>query len=318
MPLLFSLRNMRAYWIGKRDGRSFASKHASLAYLTPSPFPQELAERFRRWTEGLVRRYLRQRARLEERLEVVRHQRKALARVVGQDEPTPEVFAHMWGYAGRYGLLGAVLFAELVYNKLAMDTLELSQLEAYIVASIATLVMFWLGHEAGNQFRKGNLPMALGMAVLPALMAVSFAVLRTEFTRRMAQINGDPLPSPWALPALLVLGLALVAFTFFLGYKSPHEREALMRKLFLTARKERRLAERLAALHRHTERTLDQLLAHYREEVAAYWRGFARAWPAWDPAPEFVGFVPPLNRPELPPLTHEAPSDPLTEEVRAG
>lgn len=55
--------------------------------------------------EGLARRYLAKRAKLEERLALVRHQRKALEKVVGQDEPTPEVFG---GYHFRYGLLGLV------------------------------------------------------------------------------------------------------------------------------------------------------------------------------------------------------------------
>ncbi|PZA06183.1 MULTISPECIES: hypothetical protein [unclassified Meiothermus] len=312
--MLTRLRILRAYWIGHRDSKALAKKHASLAYLTPNPYPGQLKERFGHWMEGVVRRYLSRRGHLEERLNQVRHQRKALERIVGQDEPTPEVFAHVWGYAGRYGLLAMVFFAELVFNKLAMDTLELSQMEAYIVAFIATLTMFWLGHEAGNQYRKGHPLLAAGTAVFPVLIAVTFAVLRAEFSRRMAEVQGDPLPSPWTLPALLILGLGLVAFTFFLGYKSPHERESLMRRLFLTARAERRLWARLQALHRSTERTLDQLLAYYREIVAAYWRGFARAWPRWDPAPEFVGYVPPLNRPALPPLDLEPPTDPLTRE----
>lgn len=301
MSFLASLRNMRAYWFGRRDGKALAKKHASLAYLTTPPFPQELAQRYRRGMEALLHRYQKLRGRLEARLLHVRSQRQALERVVGADEPTPEVFAHMWFEWGRRGLLGTVFGAELVYNKLAMDTLELSQLEAYVVAGIATLVMFWMGHEAGNQFRKANLPLTLFMAAVPVAMAATFAFLRFEFTRRMAVINGDPSPQAWALVALLVLGLGLVAFTFFLGYKTPHERELLLRRYFALKNRERVLKGRLVFLHEVTRRQVEYQGARFREEVAAYWRGFAKAWPNWDPAPEFVGALPPLEAPRMPP-----------------
>lgn len=309
MSLLESLRNMRAHGFGRRDAKVLARKHATLAYLAPPPFPQELAERYRRSMEALLYHYQKARAALEDRLLRVRSQRQALERVVGGDEPTPEVFAHMWGEWGRRGLLGMVFLAELVYNKLAMDTLELSQLEAYIVSSIATLVMFWMGHEAGNQYRKGQALLAGLMGAVPLLMAGTFAFLRFEFTRRMAVIAGDPAPGAWTLVALLVLGLGLVAFTFFLGYKTPHERELLMRRYYLLRHKERVLKGRLFHLHERTRRHLDYLAARYREEVAAFWRGFARAWPTWDPAPEFVGALPALEAPRMPP----APEPPEAE-----
>lgn len=310
MGLLPSFRNMRAYWFGRRDGRAFAKKHASLAYLATPPFPQELAQRYRRAMEALLYRYQRQRAKLEDRLLKVRTQRQSLERVVGGDEPTPEVFAHMWGEWGRRGLLGSVFVAELVYNKLAMDTLELSQIEAYIVSSIATLVMFWMGHEAGNHYRKGNYPLALFMGTVPLAMAGTFAFLRFEFTRRMAAIAGDPPPQAWALAALLVLGIGLVAFTFFLGYKTPHERELLMRRYYWLKNKEHMIKGRLNYLHEITRRHLEYEGARYREEVAAFWRGFARSWPNWDPAPEFVGALPALEAPRMPP-----PPEPVTLEA---
>lgn len=311
MSLLATLRNMRAYRFGAKDSRAFSKKHASLAYLATPPFPKELAERYHRAMAALIHRYQAQRGKLERRLTQVQHLRQAMERVVGQDNPTPEVFVHMWAAWGRYGLLGTVFLAELVYNKLAADTLEVNQLEAYIIAFIATLVMFWMGHEAGNYLRKGNPGMSVAMAVLPVLVAVSFAFLRVDFTRRMAQISGDP-ASPLALPALLVLGLGLVAFTFFLGYRAPHEREVLLRRYLGQKRQEKLLMARMRHLHHRTEQHLDYLLARYREEVAAYWRGFARSWPAWDPAPEFVGALPPLDPPRLPP----APPGPETLETR--
>ncbi len=276
------------------------------------PFPKELAERYRRAMEALVHRYQARRAKLEKRLLQVRHMRQAMERVVGQDTPTPEVFVHMLASWGRYALLGVVFLAELVYNKLAADTLEVNQLEAYIVAFIATLVMFWMGHEAGNFLRKGNPVMTVAMAVLPVLMAVAFAFLRVDFTRRMAEINGDP-QNPLALPALLMLGLGLVAFTFFLGYRAPHEREVLLRRYLEHRSREKALMAKLLHLHHGALRHLDYLGARYREEVAAYWRGFARAWPTWDPAPEFVGALPPLDPPRLPP----APPGPETLEAQA-
>lgn len=311
MSQLATLRNVRAYRFGGKDGKAFSKKHASLAYLAVPPFPKELAERYRRAMEALVHRYQAQRGKLEKKLIQVRHLRQAMERVVGQDNPTPEVFVHMWAAWGRYGLLGVVFLAELVFNKLAADTLEVNQLEAYIIAFIATLVMFWMGHEAGNLLRKGNLGMSAAMAVLPVLMAVVFALLRVDFTRRMAQINGDP-TSPLALPALLLLGLGLVAFTFFLGYRAPHEREVLLRRYLAQRRQEKVLMARMQHLHHKTERQLDYLGTRYREEVAAYWRGFARSWPAWDPAPEFVGALPPLDPPRLPP----APPGPEALETR--
>ncbi|RDI95501.1 hypothetical protein DV704_06360 [Meiothermus sp. QL-1] len=309
MGLLATLRNIRAYWYGGRDSKRLSRKHASLAYLSPPAFPQELAQRYRRAMEALLYRYHRKRAKLEQRLLQVRTQRQALEGVVGKDEPTPEVFAHMWAEWGRRGLITAVFSAELVYNKLAMDTLELSQLEAYVVSAIATLVMFWMGHEAGNQFRKGAYVLASVMGLIPLAMAATFAFLRFEFTRRMALIAGDPAPGTWALVALLVLGLGLVAFTVFLGYKTPHERELLLRRYYLLQNQEKLLSSRLFFLHQQTQRHLDYLGARFREEVAAYWRGFSRAWPNWDPAPEFTGALPPLEPPRLPP-SPEPPEPP--------
>ena len=302
MSVLASLRNMRAYWFGRADGRALAKKDASLAYLTAPQFVQELAKRYQRAMEGLLYRYRRLRGRLEERLSRLVLQRQELEKLVGSQEATPEVFAHMWAEWGRRGLLALIFAAEMVYNKLAMDTLELSQLEAYIVSFIATLVVFWMAHEAGNQFRKGKLPLSLFMASFPLLMTLSFAGLRFEFTRRMAQIAGDPAPTPWALVALLLLGVGLIAFTFFLGYKTPHEGEILMRRYHLLRLREEALKRRLQTLHHRTQQHLNYLLARYQEEVAAYWRGFSRAWPRWDPAPEFVGALPHLEAPKLPPL----------------
>ena len=308
--MLNGFRVLRSYWVGRRDGKALSRKHASLAYLTPNPYPEQLKEWFRRWMEGLARRYLAKRAKLEERLALVRHQRKALEKVVGQDEPTPEVFG---GYHFRYGLLGLVFLGEAYYNKMAMDTLEMNQLEAFIIGAVATIGLFWLGHAAGNEYRKGNLPLSLILGIPPLLVVILFAALRFSWTQRMAAIHGNPAPSIYGFLALMAIGLLLVSLTFYLGYRSPHEREVLLRRLFLTAQKERRIWERLRGLNRGAERALDHLLAHYRENVAAYWRGFARAWPQWDPAPEFVGHIPPLTRPALPPLDLEAPTDPLTQ-----
>lgn len=295
-----SLRNVRAYWFGRKDAKVLAKKHASLAYLAAPPFPQELAQRYLRGMEALIHHHQGVRSKLETKLFQIQESRKALERVVEGDEPTPEVFAHMWAEWGRRSLLGLVFAAELVYNKLAMDTLELSQIEAYIVSAIATLVMFWMGHEGGNLYRKGHLHMALLLGLLPLLMASTFAFLRFEFTRRMALIAGDPAPGTWALLALVVLGLGLVAFTFFLGYKTPHERELLLRRYFALRQKEQVLKGRIYHLHQRVKRHLDYLGARYREEVAAYWRGFANAWPNWDPAPETVGALPALEAPRLP------------------
>ena len=217
------------------------------------------------------------------------------------------------GYHFRYGLLGLVFLGEAYYNKMAMDTLEMNQLEAFIIGAVATIGLFWLGHAAGNEYRKGNLPLSLILGIPPLLVVILFAALRSSWTQRMAAIHGNPAPSIYGFLALMAVGLLLVSLTFYLGYRSPHEREVLLRRLFLTAQKERRIWERLRGLNRGAERALDHLLAHYRENVAAYWRGFARAWPQWDPAPEFVGHIPPLNRPALPPLDLEAPTDPLTQ-----
>ena len=155
--------------------------------------------------------------------------------------------------------------------------------------------------------------MSLILGIPPLLVVILFAALRFSWTQRMAAIHGNPAPSIYGFLALMAIGLLLVSLTFYLGYRSPHEREVLLRRLFLTAQKERRIWERLRGLNRGAERALDHLLAHYRENVAAYWRGFARAWPQWYPAPEFVGHIPPLNRPALPPLDLEAPTDPLTQ-----
>jgi hypothetical protein len=300
MSPLATLRNIRANFFGKRDGKAFSKKHASLAYLTVPPFPKELAERYRRALEAHLHRYQAKRARLEEKLIQVRHLRQSLERVVGQDEPTPEVFSHMLAFGGRYALMGLIFSAELVFNKLAADTLGVNQLEAYIIGFIATLIMFWMGHEAGNQFRKGQKVLAGILLSVPLLMAVLFALLRAEFTQRMAQIVGAP-ASHWTLAALIALGLGLVAFTFFLGFKAPHERETLFRRYLMARNREKHLMGRLLFLHRQARKVQDYAMARYREEVAAYWRGFARAWPDWDPAPEFVGALPPLEPPKLPP-----------------
>lgn len=316
MSLIASLRNMRAHWFGRMDGKTFSKKDASLAYLNPPQFVQELAKRYQRAMEGLLYRYQRLRGKLEERLGRTVLQRQELEKLVQAQEATPEVFTHMWAEWGRRSLLGLIFAAEMVYNKLAMDTLELSQLEAYIVSFIATLVVFWMAHEAGNQLRKEKLPLSAFMVSFPLLMTLSFAGLRFEFTRRMAQIAGDPPPSPWALVALVLLGIGLIAFTFFLGYKTPHEGELLMRRYHVLRLREEFLKRRLQNLHFRTQRHLNYLLARYQEEVAAYWRGFTRSWPRWDPAPEFVGALPHLEAPRLPPL--EALPSALTNPSPAG
>ncbi|GIW31834.1 MAG: hypothetical protein KatS3mg071_2008 [Meiothermus sp.] len=302
MNLWLTLRNIRAYWIGRREGKKLSRKHASLAYLTPNPFPNELKERFARSMEANKYRYEQQRERLEARLEGVRHGRQTLERVVGAMEPTPEAFAHIGAWAGRSSLLVMVFGAEMVYNKLAMDALGLTQAEAWVVAFVATVAMFWMGHEAGNQFRKNNLALAAPLLVLPLLLAGAFAFLRAAFTTQQVQILQLTLPTQYALPVLLILGIVLVAFTFVLGYKSPTEHETLLNRYQKLVRQERLLKRRLQAFQFRTERRLGFLHAHYREEVAAYWRGFARAWPQWDPAPEFAGYVPPLETPPLRPL----------------
>ena len=316
MSLIASFRNMRAHWFGRLDGKTFSRKDASLAYLSAPQFVQELAKRYQRSMEALVYRYQRLRGRLEEHLGRVVLQRQELERLVSTQEATPEVFTHMWAEWGRRALLGMVFVAEMVYNKLAMDTLELSQMEAYTVSFIATLVIFWMAHEAGNQLRKGKIPVSVAMVTFPLLMTISFAGLRFEFTRRMAQIAGDPPPTAWALVALLLLGVGLIAFTYFLGYKTPHEVEILMRRYHALRLREESLKRRLQVLHFRTLRHLNYLLARYQEEVAAYWRGFTRSWPRWDPAPEFVGALPHLEAPRLPPL--EATPSSLTSPSPAG
>ncbi len=309
MSLLASLRAFRAYLLGRRDGRVLARKHASLAYLSPPAFPRQLAERFRRVMETYLTRYQRHRARWMARLVRVSHRRQGLEELVGFGErPGPEALAPPWVTWGRRGLLGAAFSAELVYNKLAMDTLELTQLEAYTAASIATLAMFWMGHQAGKELRQGNRLLAL-MVVVPALLGIVFALLRTEFTRRMAEINGDPPPVAWVPIALVGLGLALVALTFFLGYKSPSEWEERLREYRSLLEREKLLWTRLRELHDRARRTLALLAAQYREEVAAYWRGFARTWPEWDPTPDFLGALPALEMPQLPPPPE--PPEPL-------
>ncbi|WP_337845859.1 hypothetical protein [Thermus sp.] len=296
---------MRAYWIGKREGKGLSRKHASLAYLTPNPFPNELKERFARTLETIKHRYERRRERLEAQLERVQHSRQTLERVVGGMEPTPEAFAHIGAWAGRSALLLLVFWAEMTYNKLAMDALGLTQAEAWVVAFVATVAMFWMGHEAGNQFRKQNLVLAVPLLLIPLFLAGGFAFLRAAFTAQQVEILHLSLPTQYALPVLLILGIALVAFTFVLGYKSPTEHETLLRRYHDLLRRERLLKRRLQALQHRTERQMAFLHAHYREEVAAYWRGFARAWPQWDPAPEFVGYTPPLEAPPLRPLALE-------------
>ncbi|MDM7324671.1 MAG: hypothetical protein P3W93_006775 [Thermus sp.] len=297
---------MRAYWFGRLDGSALAKKHASLAYLTPPRFVDELARRYQRAMESLVHAYQRRRGALEVKLGAITLQRQELEKAVSNQETTPEVFAHMWAEWGRRGLLGLIFAAEMVYNKLAMDTLELSQMEAYIVSFIATLVVFWMAHEAGNILRKGRTAFSIAMISVPLLMTLAFAGLRFDFTRRMAQIAGDPAPSPLALVALVLLGLGLIAFTFFLGYKTPHEGEILLRRHLGLRLKEANLRRRLQILHERTLRHLRYLLYGYQEEVSAYWRGFARSWPRWDPAPEFVGALPSLEVPRIPPLDIES------------
>lgn len=302
MGLWLTVRKTRDYLLGRRDGASFSKKHASLAYLNPVAFPKELKERYTRKCEGLVGGYERRRNRLESLLEGARQQRLLLERVVGVEEATPEVFGHIWTLWGRYNLLGLVFSAELVYNKLAMDALGLTQIEAWVVSMVATVAMFWMGHEAGNQFKKQNYPLAIPTLVIPLLLAIVLAALRAAFTRQQVEVLGLNLPTHLALPALLVLGVALVAFTFLLGYKSPTEREILLRRYFGLLRREKLLSRKLVGLHQNTERRLGLLHAAYREEVSAFWRGFARAWPAWDPAPASVGLVEPLQGPPLRPL----------------
>lgn len=163
--------------------------------------------------------------------------------------------------------------------------------------------MFWMGHEAGNQYRKNKWVLtAVAPLALSLLLAWAFAFLRAAFTTQQVQILQLTLPTQYALPSLVILGTALVAFTFFLGYKSPTEHETLLKRYLDLLRRERLLKRRLQAFQFRTERRLGFLHAHYREEVAAYWRGFARAWPQWDPAPEFAGYVPPLETPPLRPL----------------
>jgi hypothetical protein len=224
--LIATLRDIRAYRFGRRDGRAFARKHASLAYLTAPPFPKELSERYRVAMETDLHRYERRRGNLEHRLQQVRQQRQGLEKAIGQDPVTPEVFAHWQARVGRNVFLVAVFGAELLYNKLAMDTLGIDQLESIAVASIATIAMFWLGHEAGNQYRKTRNPLTLLWLIPPALLAIMLALLRADYSHIIAQIDQLPLPSPWLLNfSLILLGLVLVALTFWLGYKAPHERE---------------------------------------------------------------------------------------------
>lgn len=307
MSLWLAIRKTRTYWLGRGDGRTFSRKHATLAYLTHSPLPKELKERYTRKCEGLVNGYERRRNRLETLLDGLRQQRQALERVVGVEEATPEVFSHIWAFWGRLGFLNLVFSAELVYNKLAMDALGLTQLEALVVSFVATVAMFWMGHEAGNQFKKKNLTLALPLLILSLLLAAVLAFLRAAFTRQQVEVLGLNLPTQLALPALLVLGVALVTLTFVLGYKSPTEKEVLLRRYFGLLRRERLLSRRLRGLHHSTERRLGLLHAAYREEVSAYWRGFARAWPAWDPVPASVNLVEPLPCPALRPLEEARP-----------
>lgn len=314
MGLWLTVRKTRDYFLGKRDGASFSKKHASLAYLTPPALPKELKERYTRKCEGLVGVYERRRNRLETLLEGVRQERLSLERVVGAEEATPEVFGHVWTIWGRNTLLGLVFSAELVYNKLAMDALGLTQLEAWVVSMVATVAMFWMGHEAGNQFKKQNYPLTIPTLIPPLLLAIVLAKLRAAFTQQQVEALGLNLPTHLAFPALLVLGIALVGFTFLLGYKSPTEREILLRRYFGLLGKERRLARRLLGLHQSTKRRLSLLHAAYREEVAAFWRGFARAWPAWDPAPASVGLIEPLQCSSLRPLEEEQATAPTVKQ----
>ena len=46
--MLNGCRALRSYWVGRRDGRALSRKHASPAYLTPNPYPEQLKEWFRR------------------------------------------------------------------------------------------------------------------------------------------------------------------------------------------------------------------------------------------------------------------------------
>lgn len=299
MSLMASLRNMRAYWFGRLDGKALSKKHASLAYLSPPHFVEELARRYQRSMEALVYRYHRARGRLEAALERVQFQAGALEKVLANQEATPEVFTHMWGEWWRWVFLGVIFAAEMAYNKLAMDTLEVSQMEAYIFSFVATFVVFFMAHESGNQFRKGKTPFAILLVIVPVLMTLAFAQLRFDFTRRMAEINGDPPPSLWALVTLILLGIGLVAFTLYLGYKSPHEGELLLRRYHGLRLKERNLQKRLQMLQLRTQKHLDYLGSRYLEEVASYWRGFSRAWPRWDPAPGFVGGFSKLSPPAV-------------------
>jgi hypothetical protein len=306
----FALRNLRAYWMGARDGKRLASKHASLAYLTPNAFPLQLKARIERACRANLYTYERKRGRLENRLRAVIQRRIQLERDIpslrrsteGTEESSIKAHAHTgrWTWIGRYLLLAAVFAAEVVYNKLATDALGVNQLEAYVVAFVASAAMFWMGHKAGHLFSKRNYLLSgvtLGIALL---LAVFMALLRAAFTREQVAILGLNLPTHLALPTLLVLGIALVAFTFFLGQESLTENEIVFRQHRNLEEAETRLKQALETLQRVYEKRLEWLHAHYREEVAAYWRGFARAWPAWDPSPEFVGHVLPLECPLRP------------------
>ncbi|WP_051195746.1 hypothetical protein [Meiothermus rufus] len=286
------LRKLRDYWLGRYEGWSLSRKHADLAYLTPNTFPLELAEKYRGGMEALLRRYERQRGRMEERISRLQHEVKTLAEIVGADEKTPAIFTRS-PYL-RYGLLGLVFLGEGYFNKLALDALEFSQLEAYVLGLVATLAMFWTGHTSGNLFRQNRNPLGLVLLAVPVLMVMALSLLRYQFTVTHAQVQGIPAPPSWSLPTLLVLGLGLVAMTVLLGYFTPHEREELQRRLFLVQQRERVLRRRLAAFRLQTERLLAQRDAAYRQEANTYWRGFARAWPRFDPAPGFLGHIPPL------------------------
>lgn len=289
----FALRKLRSYWLGRYEGWSLARKHADLAYLTPNQFPNELNGRYREAYQAVLKRYEKRRSRLEEDLAAVQHERKALEEVVGDKPPSPAVF-HQNALA-RWGGIGLVFVGELFFNKLGLDTMEVSQLEAYILGFTLTLVMFIMGHTAGNQFRKGHKILAIALLALPALLVLALSVLRYNFNAMTAQIRGDPAPSLWTLVFLVLAGLLLIAFTFALGYFSPHDEEILQARLFRARRRERLLWRRLEALQHLTQRRLEGVQAHYSQEVAAYWRGFARAWPRFDPVPEFLGHIPTLE-----------------------
>ncbi|MGQ9735431.1 MAG: hypothetical protein ACUVUP_02415 [Thermaceae bacterium] len=205
--LFLAFRKGRAYRRGRREGRLFAGKHANLAYLTPNPSPKEFQERYRREVEALQRWYERRRSRLEGALEETRAEMRELEDKVYLEKASPETFVHSQAYWIQRGLFSAVFSAELVYNKLAIDALGLVQWEAYVVAFIAALVMFWLGHEAGREFKRinfqserGNLFITILLFLVSLSIGVFSARLRAAFTEKQVETlwgGGLAFPPSW-------------------------------------------------------------------------------------------------------------------------